>query len=53
MLVIQEHKAHCVSSRLHLPHGLGQVELTTNYFLPYNLHKYQWGSVEMEECSVL
>jgi hypothetical protein len=26
MVVIQEHKIYFVSSRLHLPHGVGEVE---------------------------
>jgi hypothetical protein len=28
MVVIQEHKTYFVSSRLHLPHGVGEEELT-------------------------
>jgi len=28
MVVIQEHKTYFVSSRLQLPHGFGEVELT-------------------------
>jgi hypothetical protein len=31
MVVIQEHKTYFLSSRLHLPHGVGEVEPTTNF----------------------
>jgi len=31
MVVIQEHKIYFVSSRLHLPHGVGEEEHTANF----------------------
>jgi len=31
MVVIQEHKAYIVRSRLHLPHGVGEEEPTATF----------------------
>jgi hypothetical protein len=42
MVVIKEHKTYFLSSRLHLPHGVGGRG-TYSYFPPHNLRKYQWG----------
>jgi hypothetical protein len=42
MAVTQENKTYFVSSRLHLPHGMGGSG-TYSYFLPNKLRKYQLG----------
>jgi len=44
--VIQKHKTYFVSSRLHLPHGLGEVEPTATFchviYVNINGVKWKW-----------
>jgi hypothetical protein len=44
MVVTQEHKTYFLSSRLHLPHGLGEVEPTaTLCHIHYvNINEVKW-----------
>jgi hypothetical protein len=46
IVVIQEHKKYSVSSRLHLPHGLGEVEPTATFchinYININGVKWKW-----------
>jgi hypothetical protein len=44
MFVIQDYKAYSVSSRLHLPHASGELELTTTFcHITYiNINGVQW-----------
>jgi hypothetical protein len=44
MVVIQEHKTYFMNSRLHLPHGLGEVEPTGTFcHITYiNINEVTW-----------
>jgi hypothetical protein len=46
MVVVQEHKTYLVSSRLHLPHGIGEEEPTANFchinYININGVKRKW-----------
>ena len=46
MVVIQENKMYFVSSRLHLPHGVGEVEPTSTFrqitYVNINGVKWKW-----------